>query len=292
MAALGPDLRADLQAAVLRKITHERMIAAAFPTVLVKALATLRKPEFDMAEVARTLESDPVVALRCIRLVNSVALAAAQPAVSILQAVGRLGALRLRTLLLQIAAERVFASQDPAINQACRTLWQHSVAVGLLTRELLAFGAIDDDAAEAGYLGGLLHDIGKPVVAGLLLDAERRLRGKATQHWLNVDEWIEWINEVHRQAGLALAIKWEMPEVVSEAIRSSDQLDEAVPRSVTNFIVLANDLAKREGLYLGPVDLDAISARISAAKALLALPEGAIEQLTSGLRERVAERLT
>lgn len=47
MAALDSTFRAELQAAVLGELKNEDVVVRTLPTVLVKALASLRKPNFD-----------------------------------------------------------------------------------------------------------------------------------------------------------------------------------------------------------------------------------------------------
>jgi len=233
-----------------------------------------------------------MVAARILRLANSAAFGAPQQAVSIPQAASRLGASRLKSLLIEIGAQRVFSSKDPAINQACQQLWQDSLAVGFLAREFGTAVTGSERVAASGFLGGLLHDIGKPVVAGLLLDAERRLRGKAQRDWIVVNEWIEWIASVHRQVGIALAIRWGMPELVVNAIRNSKELDTSARHAATNFIVLGNALARREGLYLGSYDQAANSALILEAQALVEGSAALLDEASQNLRERVTERLS
>lgn len=290
--ALDEKRQSELQQAVLRELERDSVVLPTLPTVVVKALKTLERADYDMGDLARSLETDPVVAARILRLANSAAFGALQPAVSIAQAASRLGASRLKSLLIEIGAQRVFSSQDPAINQACQQLWQHSLAVGFLAREFGTAVTGNELVAESGFLGGLLHDIGKPVVAGLLLDAERRLRGKAQRAWIVVNEWIEWIASVHRPVGIALAIRWEMPELVVNAIRNSNELDTSAPHAATNFIVLGNALAKREGLYLGSYDQEAISTLILEAQALVECSAALIDEASQNLRERVTERLS
>jgi len=59
----------------------------------------------------------------------------------------------------------VFDATGP-FAEANRKIWDHSVAVARLARDLASYVGRRD--ADAYYLAGLLHDIGKPVVAAML----------------------------------------------------------------------------------------------------------------------------
>ena len=65
----------------------------------------------------------------------------------------------------------MFISRDPFIRQQFQGIWEHCLGVAHVARELAARTGLKADTA---YLAGLFHDIGKPVVAALLLDLERQ----------------------------------------------------------------------------------------------------------------------
>ena len=57
----------------------------------------------------------------------------------------------------------------------------------MLARDVVAFS--NSGAPDFGYLGGLLHDIGKPVVAAMLLEAEKAILGaKSSVTWIGSAE--------------------------------------------------------------------------------------------------------
>src|SRR4051812_36928983 len=106
------------------------------------------------------------------RAANSAALATGEPAKTVLAALSRLGIDKLRTLLVEVSAHKVFQFNDQRIAAACPGLWDHSLAVAALGRDIVALGGGGGETNVA-YLVGLLHDAGKLVVAALLRDAEK-----------------------------------------------------------------------------------------------------------------------
>ncbi len=201
----------------------------------------------------------------------------------------RIGAGDLRLFLIETSTRRTFESVDRDIARLCRGLWEHSLAVAVMTRDLLRLAKVN--RAEAGYLGGLLHDIGKPVTATMLLDAETRLRGTRTQNWFPPDTWSALVTQVHRTVGVALATKWGLPDSIGNSIRDSVDYDSSDPHSDANAVRLANALAKREGLYVGAVDEAEIESQIFVGRALFAVSDEQLVYLTRYLKERITERM-
>jgi putative nucleotidyltransferase with HDIG domain len=283
------EVSSQVEEAVVRRIAADDLALPPLPVVAAKCLSLLSAPSFSLAEVARLIETDPIVAAQVVRLANAAARAPVAPIRSIAECVARVGGNELRVFLLETSARRTFESVDRDISRICRGLWEHSLAVALMARDLLRQAKVD--RADTGYLGGLLHDIGKPVTATMLLEAETRLRGKRTQNWFPPATWSELIARIHRKVGVALAEKWGLPDGIGRIIRDSADYDSADPHSEANAVRLANALAKREGIYVGAVDADEIDSQIFVGRALFAIDDEQMQYLTRYLKERIQERL-
>jgi putative nucleotidyltransferase with HDIG domain len=284
-------LGGQLEAIVHKRISTNTLVLPSLPTVALKCLNLLRSPNFAIKDAAAIVEKDPLLAAQVLRVANSAALATREPAKTILAALGRLGLDKLRTVLVEASAHKVFESKDQRIAGACRGVWEHSLAVASLARDILALGggAGEPDVA---YLAGLLHDIGKPVVAALLLEAERMSSGGFSAHkggWIESGAWISVIQSTHRKVGVALAEKWELPEAVVKAIRDCGDYDAADRGCAANTVRFANAVAKREGLYVGPVDHDDNGALIMVGSSLLGFDEDFLKRVCQGLKDRMRE---
>lgn len=279
---------AKLREIVRRRILQDRLALPAMPLSFVQCLRLLRDPDVRFAEVAGVLEQDPHMASRVLRIANSPLYGALEPVATMDQAVARLGMRPLAALVVELSAREVFASKDAVIHASFRAIWAHCLAAGMLARDLCASrpGAVQPDTA---YLAGLLHDVGKPVVASLLLEVERGLVARLRTPWMEGSDWQKIVDESHREVAVALGRKWNLPAEVLGAI---EHLDAYVPElgaaSCANVVRLCNALAKREGLYLGFVDEAANAVVIAEGAALLGLDEAALGKLCHGLAERVS----
>jgi putative nucleotidyltransferase with HDIG domain len=278
-----------IQAEVLARMETDDLVLPTMPIVVSKCLGLLDNPDLSLRDVAQVIETDPLIAAQIVRLANVAARAPASPIRSITDCVTRLGVSELQLFLIESAARRMFESSDRHIAQICRGLWSHSLAVAILSRDLVREAR--NPRADEGYLAGLLHDIGKPVVASLLLEAEKRLRGARTQSWIMPAAWLRIISASHRRVGVALAGRWQLPESVRASIRDAGDYDPAEPHSLANAVRLANAITKLEGVYVGAMDEAATASTVSTGRALFGIDDAQLKYLTTYLKERVNERL-
>lgn len=290
MAAVAEKLSEQVQTILEKRINENQLTLPPPPSVVMKTMALLRDPNFSPKDASPIIERDSVLAARVLRAANSVQHGGMERAKSLPQALTRLGVDRLRTVLMEVSAHRLFESRDSRIAEATRGLWEHSLAVAMLARDVAALCGVSE--TEAAYLSGLLHDIGKPVVAWVLLEAEKSVVGTRTNVWIDPEVWIEVINRTHRPVGTVLAQKWGLPDTVAQAIADCAEYNGGDRLSVANCVRFANALAKREGIYVGKVDQADAEALVMIGRSLLGIDDTILNRLAGGLGERVRTLMT
>jgi putative nucleotidyltransferase with HDIG domain len=281
-------MQAIAVASRLKDIISKRLQAnslklPALPDVAVKCLELAHNPDSSFGEIARLVERDPFIASRVVRLSNSPVYGGLARIASVEGAVARLGMKTLISVLQELAAEQVFASRDPTIRNAFRGIWEHCLGVGTLARDLCKhLPGIDPNAA---YLAGLFHDIGKPVVAALLLEVERgTAKDKA---FVSGGVWRRVVEECHREVGAIIAYRWYLPQEVAQAIAQLDTYDLKRGRSCVNAVRLSNGLCQREGLDVKAADVETVTRVILQGRQVLRLSEEQVEASVTGLTGRV-----
>ena len=118
------------------------------------------------SQIAEVIRRDPSLSARLLRMVNSVYFGLSTRVNNIEEAVFFLGLRQIRELSMAtpIIEEIDQLKQATSPTLPWKELWTHSIATAILTREILASTAlhIDDDT---DYLVGLLHNVGKVVMA-------------------------------------------------------------------------------------------------------------------------------
>ena len=103
-------LATQLEAIISAKIASDKLVLPSMPAVAAKCLALLRNPAFSFKEASHLVEMDPALTVQLLRLGNSAAFVARDPAKTVLQVVTRVGVDRLRGFLVESSARKVRCS--------------------------------------------------------------------------------------------------------------------------------------------------------------------------------------
>jgi putative nucleotidyltransferase with HDIG domain len=281
---LSKKLGGELERIVLDRISNNRLVLPAMPAVPQRCLDILREPDFNVRKLVKELESEPVLALLVVRAANAASYGRGTAMQALDQAVLRLGARQMRTLITEYAVNEIFESSNRQLKEANKKVWEHSLVVALLARDLAALiGNIEPDTA---YLAGLLHDIGKPVLSAMILEIDRKL-GRATPGWIDMSSWTQIVEVSHRKVGVAVASEWKLPDAITSAIKDCSDYDGTDRTSVGNVVRLANALAKREGYVTGPIDAADIEAMIMVGMSMLGGDTKVVERLVTNISSRL-----
>jgi putative nucleotidyltransferase with HDIG domain len=168
-------------------------------------------------QVVEALKLDPVTAGKVLHLANSAYIDIPRKISSLKNAAALLGLPRVHSLVLvsRLISPVIEKTDSPF---SLERFWPHSIAVALIAesiaRHYQRYGAIDEQEA---YSAGLLHDIGKLVLAvhktQRLLQASEK-SAKETIPFYKTEE-TEWS---HQSIGKLFAAHWSFPTELSDAI--------------------------------------------------------------------------
>lgn len=135
-------------------------------TINVALLKVVNAEESMSSQIASVIRADPSLSSRLLRMVNCVYFGLSAHISSLEDAIFFLGLRRLRELALATPIieelERLQSASIPS--QLWKNLWAHSIGTATLARDILrASEAGGDD--DTHYLAGLLHNVGKIVMA-------------------------------------------------------------------------------------------------------------------------------
>ncbi|MDD2763135.1 MAG: HDOD domain-containing protein [Opitutaceae bacterium] len=131
-----------------------------------RALADLiRSEQSYSSQIAEIIRRDPSLTARLLRMVNSVYFGLSAKVNSIEEAVFYVGLRQIRELSMATPViEELEKIHPSSVRLPWHEMWKHSIGTAIMTRELLSNTNVyvDDDT---DYIIGLLHDIGKVVMA-------------------------------------------------------------------------------------------------------------------------------
>jgi putative nucleotidyltransferase with HDIG domain len=119
-------------------------------------------------QISEVIRRDPSLTARLLRLVNSVYYGLTSPVNSIEEAVFYLGVRQIRQLAVVTPVIEDFQKLAGGTAFQWREFWQHCIATAILTRELTSSIMRLED--ESDYVAGLVHDVGRIVMASAFPD--------------------------------------------------------------------------------------------------------------------------
>ena len=267
-----PRLSKDMDPDVMRTVLDAACEIPAFPAVISELVACLHSPNVSEARVSELVQLDPSLSTSVLRVANSALYATDQTVVSVKTGVMLIGFDLLQSIAMRgavagmVQMDRVKASkQDPD------ALWAHSIAASMYAREL-AQRLPRMESSEA-VTAGLLHDIGKIVMAMCYPEKVARLLDPATsvlgESLLAKEERI--FGACHTVFGAVLAKNWGLPDSLVCAIElhhhanCTERLKSYSKhiRDLTIVTCLANQFAKLSGFSGNDNEIDLFSPEVT-----------------------------
>ena len=204
------------------------------------------------SQIAAIIRRDPSLSARILRMVNSVYFGLSARLNNIEEAVFFLGLRQIRELSLATPVIEELEQLHLNATLPWKALWSHSIGTAILTREILASTSmrIDDDT---DYLVGLLHNIGKVVMAYAFPDELMALVGQPATCTADIcrreRELIGWD---HAQIGSHYLETHRLADEIVVAVRYHVE-PELAPRhqQFAAALQVADSLARHSGLSGG-----------------------------------------
>lgn len=217
------------------------------PKVAQDLIVQFDNPNTSIDSVARNISLDPVIAAKVLRLANSARFRGAREAASVEDAANRLGFNTLRTLVLASAVTGAFKT-DSGFD--LKAFWQHSFKVASLCRLLAKSRGV---AAETAFTCGMMHNIGELLIqTGAPEIAARLNRKAATDAAGRVAQETLQLGFGFPEVGAELAKRWQLPEVIQQAIALQAQphkagADMPLPRLMAQAVMIAEAIDQHNG---------------------------------------------
>lgn len=201
---------------IRRRILHDTDLIPPLPEVVVRVIALLNEGDTEPAELEEVLKLDPVLVARMLGMVNSPFFGLRREIRSITDAIMVLGYQNLRSLVMVTSTSKFLRHDFSFYGYNERGLWEHSVAVAAIAKQLATVFGMDPLIREELFIGALLHDIGKLVVLPHL-----------SQHSLETvqayptfcDAETALLGIDHAEAGTLVAAKWNLSPLVAVLIQ-------------------------------------------------------------------------
>jgi HD-like signal output (HDOD) protein len=213
----GLKLDAWLSNDALRELTPRLRRLPSLPSTYFNLLKEVESPAATLQTIGEVIARDPVVTARLLQVVNSAAFSPAQKVSQAMDAVGLLGVQTVKSLVLCL---QIFGQQDAAreTGLSLEILWEHSFLVAKFARLIVLKQTGNSQMADDAFTAGLLHDVGRIVIASNLPEEYTAVVAAARQNCrpLHEEETTQ-LGASHAKVGAYLLGLWGLPAPLIEA---------------------------------------------------------------------------
>ncbi len=186
------------------------------PAVVSEVLRMTEDPASELAQVGRTVQADPALTAKILRVANSSYYGMKQYVGTLKLALVILGVREIRNIVLGISVFETLRSKSDDVRTG-QEIWSHSLRVAAIAKSLGAEMGLGLQGEE--FITGLLHDIGKMVLLCQLGKGYARIYDeyKNDQQALYTVEQEEF-GFTNADVAMALARRWNLPQGLADAL--------------------------------------------------------------------------
>ncbi len=226
-------------------VTREVEMLPQFPDNIIYLQRLISDPDSEITDIARQISTDPSLTADLLKLVNSAQFMLPKKVDNIVEAVKLVGIKGIRNLLYAHGTQKILGLKY----REMRSLWQHSYRTAFYAYNLAKSFRKKKDILDDIYVGGILHDLGKIILASLhpdLLDRIRKFCGEKGISAEMLENFSMGLN--HADTGALIAKKWNFPGQLCAAIKYHHEPTECEPvyKDVVFTVYLANAITEIE----------------------------------------------
>jgi len=178
------------------------------------------------SQIAEIIRRDPSLTFRVLRMVKSAYYGISKPIKSIEEAIFFLGVRRIRQLAIVTPIIEDFQRLAGNYRFQWRQFWQHCISTALMTREVVDI--VQTPIEEIDYVAGLIHDVGKIVMASTFPEHFTEVCRRRSECGLDLQELErEVLGMDHAELGTIYIKRHMLPEVLVEIVQFHHQPERA-----------------------------------------------------------------
>ncbi len=202
----------------LRSLLARMDTLPSLPAIYVEIQSEIQSPNASFRKVGELIARDVSMTAKILQMVNSAFFGLARRIGSPQEAVALLG---LDTVTSLVLSAKIFAQFNPRriAEISLEELWRHSLETSFCARAIGIAENLPRHVQDEAFTAGLLHDLGKPVLAQNFPEEYRDLMRRARSGRSGVEELErECFGVCHAKLGAYLMGLWGMAEGVVAAI--------------------------------------------------------------------------
>lgn len=193
------------------------------PAVVLRVLQEAESANSSAHSLQELIQSDPALAGKVLRVVNSPYYGLSGQVTSLLQACVILGVQQIRNLVMSMGVMSVMQPKSDAETNSTVRAWMHSLGASFAAKTMAESKGVDAASRETLFIASLLHDIGHLYLqinfAAEVQEVEKRF---ATGTVSLIEAETSVLGLTHAEIGATMAEKWKLPGNLVDLIKGHE----------------------------------------------------------------------
>ena len=196
----------------LKQLVSQIESLPSLPAIYNEIMEALNSKDASTGKVGEIISKDMGMSAKILQLVNSAFFGLPRRLSNPAQAVIYLGLETIKSLVLSVHLFSQF-DQNKLNFMSLNTLWQHSMAVAAISKQIIKTEGLGSRIADDAFMAGLLHDVGKLVLASNFSELYKQAVDLAKTGHLSIYEAeSEIFGSGHGEVGAYLLGIWGLPD--------------------------------------------------------------------------------
>lgn len=213
--------------ASIDEIVKRNKELSSLPEIYIRVSELLDDEHSTAEQIGSVVQTDPALASRILKVVNSSFYGFPNEIATIPQAISILGRNPLRQLLIGTVLGGVFSRLSNSVF-LMDDFWQHSVHTAVIAKHCYK-NLVGKMKSDELFIAGLLHDIGRLIIAHQLPDEATQIQHLTdTTDTKIIDAELSILGFNHNEVGATVMKQWGLPSILQACTMYHENPQEAV----------------------------------------------------------------
>ncbi|MBN2038592.1 MAG: HDOD domain-containing protein [Spirochaetes bacterium] len=223
------------------------------PDVAGRVVTMVGDPDVAFNKVSEEISKDQAITTNVLKLCNSAYFSRGKEISSIERAAVTLGLKEVKDIVVVAATKSLLDKEIIGYDLAKGELWKHGLAVAVLAKNIANLKNYKD-IADIAFTGGIIHDVGKTVLALYVQSAFKEIVETVEQKQITFQlAEKEIMGFDHQEIGEKILQKWSFPHILRDIVRYHHEPENAPEESklIVSIVHIANTICLMGGIGIG-----------------------------------------
>ena len=198
----------------LRELVGRIRTFPAIPSLYVEVVNALQNPNATTVDIGAIIARDMAMTTKLVQVLNSAYFGLSRAVTDPTEAVGILGFETIKSLILTVKLLSQYDKVKP-VYFSIDNIWRHSTNVARTAKVMALLETGDTDCSGTAYTAGLMHDLGKVILAANFDDQYHGAHAVARKQQIPLwDVEKDIFGATHGEIGAYMLALWGMPALV------------------------------------------------------------------------------